>query len=87
MVEKKTFIDRQLDAALDHLRKVTSSTEEVDLNTGALAWLRTGQIYDMTQQRPLAVEAYRKAIAFAPEADAARQSRGYLSSPYRRPKS
>jgi len=73
--------------ALDHLRKVTSSKEELDLNTGALAWLRTGQIYDMTKQRKLAVEAYRKAIAFAPQADAARQSRSYLSSPYRREKS
>jgi tetratricopeptide (TPR) repeat protein len=73
--------------ALDHLKKVTSSKEEVDLNTGALAWLRTGQIYDMTKQRKLAVEAYRKAIVFAPQADAARESRGYLSTPYRREKS
>jgi tetratricopeptide (TPR) repeat protein len=73
--------------ALADLKKVTSSTAEVDLNTGALAWLRTGQIYDMTQQRKLAVEAYRKAIAFAPQADAARESRWYLSSPYRREKS
>jgi tetratricopeptide (TPR) repeat protein len=72
--------------ALADLRKVTSSTAELDLNTGALAWLRIGQIYDMTQQRKLAVEAYRKAIAFAPQADAARQSRWYLSAPYRREK-
>ena len=72
--------------ALADLRKVTSSKEEVDLNTGALAWLRTGQIYDMTQQRKLAQEAYRKAIAFAPQADAARESRGYLAAPYRREK-
>jgi tetratricopeptide (TPR) repeat protein len=73
--------------ALDNLKKVTSSQEEIDLNIGALAWLRTGQIYDMTKQRKLAVEAYRKAIAFAPQADAARQSRWYLSTPYRREKS
>jgi tetratricopeptide (TPR) repeat protein len=73
--------------ALANLKKVTSSKEELDLNTGALAWLRTGQIYDMTKQRPLALEAYRKAIAFAPEADAARQSRGYLSTPYKRDRS
>jgi tetratricopeptide (TPR) repeat protein len=72
--------------ALADLRKVTSSKEEVDLNTGALAWLRTGQIYDMTRQRQLALEAYRKAIAFAPQADAARESRWYLASPYRREK-
>ena len=73
--------------ALADFQKVTSSTAEVDLNTGALAWLRTGQIYDMTQHRNLALEAYRKAIAFAPQADAARESRAYLSSPYRREKS
>jgi tetratricopeptide (TPR) repeat protein len=73
--------------ALADLKKVTSSKEEVDLNTGSLAWLRTGQIYDMTKQRKLAVEAYRKAIDFAPQADAARESRGYMSSPYRREKS
>ena len=73
--------------ALANLQKVTSSKEELDLNTGALAWLRTGQIYDMTKQRQLAVDAYRKAIAFAPEADAARQSRGYLSAPYKRDRS
>src|SRR5205823_7761451 len=64
--------------ALADLEKVTSSKEEVDLNTGALAWLRMGQIYDMTRQRKLALEAYRKAIAFAPQADAAQESRGYL---------
>jgi tetratricopeptide (TPR) repeat protein len=73
--------------ALANLKKVTSSTAEVDLNTGALAWLRTGQIYDLTRQRKLALESYRKAIAFAPQADAARESRRYLSTPYRREKS
>jgi tetratricopeptide (TPR) repeat protein len=72
--------------ALENLRKVTSSRQELDLNTGALAWLRTGQIYDMTQRRTLAMQAYQKAIAFAPQADAARESRRYLSAPYRREK-
>jgi tetratricopeptide (TPR) repeat protein len=81
------FWYRDFPQALEDLKKVTSSTEEVDLNTGALAWLRTGQIYDLTKQRKLALEAYRKAIAFAPQADAARESRGYISSPYRREKS
>jgi len=46
--------------------------------------LRVGQIYDLTQRRDLAVEAYKKAIAYAPEAEAARESRHYISSPYRR---
>ena len=70
--------------ALAHLRKVTSSEQELDLNTGALAWLRTGQTYDLTRQRSLALDAYKKAIAYAPQADAARESRRYLSAPYRR---
>jgi hypothetical protein len=30
------------------------------------------------------VEAYRKAIAYAPEADAAQESKKYLGTPYRR---
>jgi hypothetical protein len=43
-----------------------------------------GQIYDMKQRRGEAVDAYRKAIAYAPQAEAAQESRKYLSSPYRR---
>jgi cytochrome c-type biogenesis protein CcmH/NrfG len=56
----------------------------VDLSTGVSAWLRIGQIYDMQHRRAQAVEAYRKAIAYAPQADAATESRKYLSTPYRR---
>jgi tetratricopeptide (TPR) repeat protein len=78
------FWYRDLDQALQNLQKVTSAGEEVDLNTGALAYLRMGQIYDMKQRRAEALEAYKKCIDYAPEADAARESRKYLSSPYRR---
>jgi len=46
-----------------------------------------GQIYDMKNRRSDAIEAYKRAIAFAPEAEAAKESRGYISSPYRREKS
>jgi tetratricopeptide (TPR) repeat protein len=81
------FWYNDLAQALAHLQKVTSSEEELDLNTGALAWLRTGQIYDMTARRAEALEAYGKSVAFAPQADAARESRRYLSTPYRREKS
>jgi tetratricopeptide (TPR) repeat protein len=81
------FWYNDLPQALAHLQRVTSSEQELDLNTGALAWLRTGQIYDMTARRAQAVEAYRKSIAFAPQADAARESRRYLAAPYRREKS
>ena len=81
------FWDNDLARALDNLQTVTSSRNEVDLNTGVLAWMRVGQIYDMTNRRAQAIEAYKRAIAFAPEADAAKESRGYMSSPYRREKS
>jgi tetratricopeptide (TPR) repeat protein len=80
------FWYNDLDRALENLKKVTASHNEVDLNTGVLAWMRLGQIYDMTNRRTDAIEAYRHAVAFAPEADAAKESRGYMSSPYRRGK-
>ena len=78
------FWYNDLDRALDNLKKVTASHNEVDLNTGVLAWMRVGQIYDMKKRRSDAIEAYKHAIAFAPEAEAAKESRGYISSPYRR---
>ena len=81
------FWYNDLDRALENLKKVTASRNEVDLNTGVLAWMRVGQIYDITNRRAQAIEAYRHAIAFAPEADAAKESRSYMSSPYRREKS
>ena len=76
-----------LDAALANMKKVTAHADEVDLNTGVLAWMRVGQIYDLTQRHGLAVEAYKKAMAYAPEAEAARESRRYISAPYHREKS
>ncbi len=78
------FWYNDLDPALDNLKKVTASHNEVDLNTGVLAWMRMGQIYDMKHRRREAIDAYKHAIAFAPEAEAARESKGYLSNPYRR---
>ncbi len=78
------FWYHDLDRALENMRKVTARGEDLDLNTGVYAWLRMGQIYDMTQRRAEAVEAYQKAIAFAPQAEAAQESRKYLSTPYHR---
>jgi tetratricopeptide (TPR) repeat protein len=78
------FWYRDLDHSLANLQKVTAAAENLDLNTGAFAYLRMGQIYDMTRRRDEAIFAYKKCIAFAPEADAARESRRYLVSPYRR---
>lgn len=78
------FWYRDYESALEYLEKVTASKNELELNIGALAWLRTGQSHDMLKQRTQAIEAYGKAVAFAPQADAAREARRYLSSPYRR---
>ena len=78
------FWYRDLPHALENLEKVTKSPEDVDLNTGAYAYLRIGQIYDMTQRRTQALDAYRRCIAYAPDAEAAHESRKYLLTPYRR---
>jgi len=78
------FWYNDLDGALENMRKVAAASADVDLNTGVYAYLRMGQIYDMTHRRTEALEAYRKAIAYAPQADAAQESRKYLTTPYRR---
>ena len=80
------FWYRDLEASLENMKRVTASPSEVDLNTGVMAFLRQGQIYDMTNRRELAIRAYRQAIDFAPQAEAAQESRRYLASPYRRGK-
>jgi tetratricopeptide (TPR) repeat protein len=78
------FWYNDLDQSLENMKRVTAKADEVDLNTGVMAWLRMGQIYDMKKRRNEAVEAYRKAIAYAPQAEAAQESKKYLSTPYRR---
>jgi tetratricopeptide (TPR) repeat protein len=78
------FWYNDLDHSLENMKKVASKADDVDLNTGVLAYLRMGQIYDMKHRRAEALEAYKKAIAYAPQADAAQESKKYLSTPYRR---
>lgn len=78
------FWYNELDRSLENLKKVAAASEDVDLNTGVYAWLRIGQIYDMTHRRNEAVDAYKRAIAYAPQAEAAQESRKYLATPYRR---
>jgi tetratricopeptide (TPR) repeat protein len=76
------------ETAMDNLRKVTASQaqlKELDLNTGALAFMRQGQIYDLQKRHNLAVPIYQQAVRFAPEADAARESQHYINNPYSRP--
>ena len=78
------FWYRDLDGALEDLQKVAGSRDELDLNTGAQTYLRIGQIYDQTNRRADALDAYKKSIAYAPGADAAQESRKYLTNPYHR---
>jgi tetratricopeptide (TPR) repeat protein len=78
------FWYNDLDQAESNLKKVTARGQDVDLNTGTFAWLRLGQTYDLKGQRALAVHAYRQVVQLAPESDAARFSRQYLSTPYHR---
>jgi tetratricopeptide (TPR) repeat protein len=78
------FWYNDLDAAADQLGKATAKGEGLDPHTAVMAWLRLGQVHDMKGRRNEAVEAYKQAIAVAPYSDAARESKGYLSSRYRR---
>jgi hypothetical protein len=83
------FWFNDLDHALENLQKITATPEQLkdlDLNTGVLALMRQGQIYDLQNRRMLAVKAYQQAVRFAPEADAARESQRYINSPYTRPR-
>ena len=78
------FWYNDLDQALINLKQVTASTKDLDLNTGVLAYMRQGQIWDMKHNHDQATKSYREAIAFAPEAEAAKESQKYIREPYRR---
>ncbi len=78
------FRYNDLNPALAQMKQVAAKSSELDLNTGMQAWMRVGQIYDLKGQCAEAVNAYKQAIALAPESDGAKEPRQYLSSPYRR---
>jgi tetratricopeptide (TPR) repeat protein len=78
------FWYNDLDQSLENMKKLTAKAEDLDLNTGALAWLRTGQIYDMKHRRAEALDSYRKVIAYAPQAEATQEAKRYLTMPYKR---
>ncbi|MBL8178346.1 MAG: tetratricopeptide repeat protein [Bryobacterales bacterium] len=80
------FWYRDYDIAIQELRLAAAKAKDLDLNTSSMTYLRLGQCYDMKQNRNDALAAYRQAIAIAPDSDAARQSRQFLSSPYKRGK-
>lgn len=80
------FWYRDYDDAIRELRKAAGKRQQLDLNTASMTFLRLGQCLDMKQNREQAVDAYRSAIEIAPDSDAARQSKQYLNSPYKRSK-
>lgn len=78
------FWHRDLDQALNARKLVAPRAGELDLNTGSMSWLGIGQIHDLQGRRKEAQDAYRHAISVAPNSEAAKESKEYLGSPYRR---
>ena len=78
------FWYREYAGAIPDLKRVIAAGPEAGLNTLMNAWLRLGQCQDMLGRRNEALQAYRQAIDGAPDSDAAREARRYLSTPYRR---
>ena len=72
------------DESMANFKKVVAAPEDLDLNAGVLSYMRIGQILDMQKNHQQAIEYYRKAMAFAPQAEAAQESRRYISNPYKR---
>jgi tetratricopeptide (TPR) repeat protein len=79
------FWYRDYARSIEHMQQVVRQSNELDPNTILMAWLRMGMAYDTVRQRSSAQEAYRNAIAFAPESEIARVAKKYLSSRYVRP--
>jgi tetratricopeptide (TPR) repeat protein len=79
------FWYREFDQSMVNFKKVTAAPDDLDLNTGVSSYMRMGQILDLRNQHQAATEFYEKAIAFAPQAEAAQESRRYIATPYRRP--
>jgi tetratricopeptide (TPR) repeat protein len=78
------FWYRDLDNAAVNFQRVTAKASDLDLNTGVTAWMRFGQTYDLLGRRNEALQAYRKAIDYAPGSYRAKESEAYLRSPYQR---
>jgi tetratricopeptide (TPR) repeat protein len=72
------------DNGIEALKKATTKTAELDLNTALYAWLRLGQCHDMKGQRSEAKKAYERVVALSAESDAAKEARGFLTTPYKR---
>ena len=76
-----------LNPALADMKRATANASTLDLSTAVLAWLRLGQLYDLKGDHGRAVEAYKETMKTAPESPAAKEAKGYISSPYKRKQS
>lgn len=78
------FWYNDLDRAETNLARAAQNSASLDLHSAAMSWLRLGQTYDLRNKRQPAIDAYRRVVAMAPSSDMAKESKRYLSSPYRR---
>jgi len=78
------FWYNDIDLALEEMKKATSRTTDLDVHTALMAWMRLGQLNDMKGRRAEAINAYKKAVAAAPQSDIGKESKAYISSPYKR---
>jgi tetratricopeptide (TPR) repeat protein len=80
------FWYRDFDLAYADFLPVTEHSATLDLNTATYAWMRRGQIDDLKGRRNEALASYRKVIAMAPDSDPGRESKTYMSHPFRMPR-
>jgi tetratricopeptide (TPR) repeat protein len=78
------FWYNDLPHSLENLRQATQRTDDLDLNTATMAWLRLGQVYDLMRDRQRALEAYHTAMSTAPGSDIAKEAANYVEKPYQR---
>jgi len=78
------FWYNDLDKSLQDLRKATRRSEELDLPTAAMAWLRIGQVSDLLGDREQAEDGYKTAISIAPDSEIAKEASNYIDKAYRR---
>jgi predicted TPR repeat methyltransferase len=77
------FWYKDTDGALEQMKKATAQGGSLDRHTRMMAWMRLGQLNDIKGRRQEAIAAYSQAVAVAPPSDVAKESRRYLSSPFK----
>jgi len=80
------FWHKEFDPAIRDLEQATAHASVLDPNSGATAWLRLGQCYDLKGRRKAAVHAYEHAAAFAPASESAQEAEKYVDAPFTREK-